>query len=268
MTMPNSKPWLKLTVLAGWFFSVTLGLAGIYLQVTSQDTKEYLYWSVIGTAALMITCISVAVLWRLYARGRYWREYSYLTHRHVGRYVCRWASTDQDFSDAWNLLYEILPEDVITPLGAMRDRLDSNRRLMKLIESVDGKTKRLLGVVTIFPLNAKATKGILLGDITTGRELHGCHIAKTWRRANSIYVSVTGACTWRSRALAVLLIEQIIQDAGVSNVFARPATRDGLRVMQRAGFVPLTVPKSKIWHRMIDSQSDLGHLVHERQLNV
>lgn len=151
----------------------------------------------------------------------------------------------------------------------LRARMRRNPEIVRVVTDRSGKRERFMGYTIIYPLTANGVEQIENGTLRTVKDLRAQQIARTPGETAGLYVSMVcgHGRTARATALAVLRSQiraALAENSGIGVVFARPATKEGLRLLRKFEFNPLAGDDS-IWaargrgldtHRLRESLGD------------
>ncbi|CAL9583893.1 hypothetical protein SUDANB1_05077 [Streptomyces sp. enrichment culture] len=162
----------------------------------------------------------------------------------VGRVQTRWSASDE-LDPVFRLARELIP-DGHPRRQAVEERLHRNSQLVRLVYIARGNAYKLDGYVILYPLNRAAVSAVLAGDICAGQQIRPRHVKQRWTSASGIYIAAAAGRSWRGRAAVVTLLEVMTENISPEWIFARPVTKDGLRLMRKSGFRPLFDEKN-VW---------------------
>lgn len=113
------------------------------------------------------------------------------------------------------------------------------------------KTKKIVGFYFLIPLTKEANKLIQNGIIVDGRLIKQEHICNTYDQAYALYIGNLAAKSNHSKAFILFLLKKQIGEILTKNnkieaIYARPGTKDGLRLLTKYGFNKM-MPESVIW---------------------
>jgi hypothetical protein len=114
--------------------------------------------------------------------------------------------------------------------------------VQKVVEDSGLSTRQeLVGSFKLLPLTAKGVRAIDLGQ-ATGSTFRPEHISRCRSRAAGYYVGDVVATTRFARGVVMAQLNAAVSPAvrGAVTVYARPLTKDGLRVMTKHGFVQVS----------------------------
>ena len=144
---------------------------------------------------------------------------------------------------------EVSPEHVSAE--NLRQRVAINSEILQIVEKVEEGKVSLSGYSVLMPLKPTTTKRILNGEVFAGFQLGPQDIAKTFKNASSLYISIIyGRPEGCNRAAMLIdLRERISAVVRTSKnppvVFARPGEIRGRYWMDKLGFTP--IDSSEIW---------------------
>lgn len=166
---------------------------------------------------------------------------------HDAKYLCRAAAVTD--LPALHTLYSSYFGDDVPPIPLMTDwltRCDTAFTLVhKISDREETREQKLVGSFKVLPLTAKGVRAIELGQVT-GSTFKPDHIASRRSRPTAFYVGDVAATTRVARAVVLAHLNAAVFAAarGTVTVYARPLTRDGLRVMSKHGFVQVSDGRS------------------------
>lgn len=236
----------QLTI-ANWCISTILALLGIAVSVSNRQQIEILRLVSITLGVAAIVFLSIALVRALMLVRRLPLGQRQLPSLRVGVHSSRWAASAQDVLDAHQFLESFLRDDPPS-LALMRALHRRNPLSIRLIERNLNNHRELVGMVIIAPLNSRAVKDFLdkrIIDLSNVRVED--HVPKSWQRPRGMYIGGIAGKNSAGRAWALSFVEWLAQQSGVRHVFARPASRDGFRVLKTSGFLPVGEP-SPFWN--------------------
>ncbi len=226
--------------LAGWCLSTLLGLIGIAVSIANRAQRLWLTWIsvAVGIAAVALLVLALRRTLRLVGPSPLGRRV--LPGVHVGVHSSRWAQGSQDVIAAHDFFCRLLPAEEAPSLELMQALHLHNAQTVRLVEAEKTQGRHLVGLAILVPLTPTGVRDIRSGTLPSVDHvrLHR-HVSRSWRRPAGVYIGGVAGSSQAGRAWALATLEALIQGAGTSATFARPASADGRRVMARAGFAPL-----------------------------
>jgi len=157
------------------------------------------------------------------------------------RYTCKRAGR-QDLMGLHDLYTEYFGNDVPS-VELMRSWIARCKTALMLVHRLDQKSglatnQRLIGSFKALPLTADAVRALEAGQVT-GSTFKPEHIANNKKETKAIYVGDVVATSQVGRGMVLAHLNAACTPAvkGGLPIYARPLTRDGLRVMTKHGFV-------------------------------
>jgi hypothetical protein len=144
---------------------------------------------------------------------------------------------------------EVSPEHVSAE--NLRKRVTANTEILQIVEKVEDGKVSLAGYSVLMPLKPTTTNRILNSEVFAGFQLGPDDIAKTFKNASSLYISIIYGRPegWSRAAMLIDLRERISSVVRTSKnppvVFARPGEVRGRYWMDKLGFTP--IDSSEIW---------------------
>jgi hypothetical protein len=192
----------------------------------------YLALAVAGSALAAVALIGIAVLLLVFALGRSstWCEIRPVSKR--------------DVKPVFELMKQFFGEE--TP---SRNRmLEWQRRNKMVLTAVYVKklrggrtTQKLVGVFKVLPLTSQAV-ALLESEQLTGATLSANHIAAEGDQVAALYIGDVAASTHQGKAEVLRQLKHAVErqlKPGVS-VYTRPLTADGIRLVRKYNFIPVT----------------------------
>jgi rifampicin phosphotransferase len=174
----------------------------------------------------------------------------------VGVHSSRWAGSPANVNDAHAFFVALLEHDPPS-LKLMQSLHHRNPRTIRIIYSEREVARSIVGLVILVPLTQRGMREIEDRQLTSTTTVNlERHVSKSWRRARGAYIGGVAGSTTAGRAWALSTCEFLLEHSGVEVVYARPASKDGLRVMRASGFVPLGEP-SQFWKRPVAPTVDV-----------
>ncbi|MFD4527616.1 hypothetical protein ACFWP7_27545 [Streptomyces sp. NPDC058470] len=241
--MLTSRQWLAL---GNWTLLTGLALLGIGFSL-DRNVLAGVIVLFSGLAALLICAVSLifALVTAFVVRMSGAEELTLpVGYNPVGRVQTRWSESDE-LDSVFRLARELIPEGH-PRRNAVEERLLRNSQLVRLVYLAHGGSYRLEGYIILYPLNRSAVSAVLAGEICAGLQIRPRHVQQRWTSASGIYIAAAAGSTWRARAAVVTLLEVMTENISPEWIFARPVTKDGLRLMRKSGFQPLFDTKN-VW---------------------
>lgn len=161
-------------------------------------------------------------------------------------YSSRWAASDADIADAYELFVEQLGDEEEVSLDNMRLLHARNPETLRLIERQRGSQSQLMGMVLLAPLTSKGEDRIRRHKMRDSFDTNINRDAANDWDVDAAYVGGVAGSSERGRGHALGFCEAFFQQHGIQRAYARPISKDGKRVMRRRGFRPLASP-SRFW---------------------
>lgn len=226
--------------LAGWCLSTLLGLIGIAVSVANTEQRRWLTGIsvTLGVAAVALLLLALRRTLRLVGPSPLGTRV--LPAVHIGVHSSRWAQGSHDVSAVHDFFCRLLTPDEAPSLELMQALHLHNAQTIRLVEAEKTQGRHLVGLAILVPLTPTGVRDLRDGTL---RSVNGVrldrHVSRSWRRPAGVYIGGVAGSSQAGRAWALATVEALIQAAGTSVIFARPASVDGRRVMARAGFAPL-----------------------------
>lgn len=166
----------------------------------------------------------------------------------TGDLLCREVATEE-LHDLREFVTEVLGTDDVTPLETMRAMCDKNPEVLSVVirkpgtdgAGGEGQPVAIRGYFCIFPLTRAATR-LVQSEILTGNKIGPEQLVKARSRPASIYIGgVAGRGQSRRSGFVLAHLQAKLSTAARRGtpIYARPVTRDGLRLMRHFNFKPL-----------------------------
>lgn len=151
----------------------------------------------------------------------------------------------------------------VSPLNLMQSLYAKNGEVFWLIKECDQKSGSYreinVGYFSLLPLNKRASASVQRGELD-GSRIDKDDIATRYARPNSFYIGAIAADTLRARSFALLNIQYHMSREKfkeVHKIYAKAATKDGLRLLKRHGFSPIDT----------QSQGEVGDLFYRDRVS-
>ena len=232
-------------------FAVTLSLAGA-TAVVPKGLPRTVLW-----AAAALVLVSTLALWIMAAqrasRAHLRRGLSLGTRggRLVGNQTFRWASSSADVTAAHDYLASFMPEDPpsLEVLIALQAR---NSKSIRLVERLGDGHIRLVGVLIAAPLTTLGVRQLAARKIRRVEDAQlQRHVCTTWRKPAGIYIGGVAGSDASAKIAAILATITLIEQSAPCVVFTRPVTKDGMRIIRRHGFTPVS-GTGPMWSLIVD----------------
>lgn len=254
--------------LAGFVIATVGGLAGLALSVlgfagvTAPGDSRGVFM-VIGA---VIGTFSIAA----FVTGLWWflrlptKDPLASADMVIGTHVTRWARSAEDINNAYALFVRLLPGDSPVSLPIMHALFAYNPETVFVVERAEGASRQLVGMGIIAPITSEACRQVLAKEFRSVSDVDlSTHVQPDWVSPAGVYVGGAAADP-KDRTSAVRVLDYIAILSNMSaarHVFAHPASPQGKRIMEHAGFYPIG-DGTPMWalqgRRMLDYRSD-GH---------
>lgn len=124
----------------------------------------------------------------------------------------------------------------------LADRLKISRKnpmAFRVIEDLreEGRVRHALDIVAIYPLTADAAQAVRAGNMR-GADIRASHIARSFRRAEGLYISFAEGSTPHTRGLVLKEIEKSVKMSQRRPLVLAtiPTTREALKVVSKREF--------------------------------
>lgn len=108
-----------------------------------------------------------------------------------------------------------------------------------LYSVVDGNTTTVVGYFCLLPLTIKGESQVADKDLfASPRDLS--MFKKKMTKGSSIYIGSLAAGSSKAKAATLQLAKTTLVDLEINKAYTRPITRDGVRLVKRNGFVPVS----------------------------
>jgi hypothetical protein len=255
----NELPENWQLTLAAWLTSTFLGVAGIAVSLGNRNQRVWLTAVCVVLGIISIVLFIVALRKSLGLLRRSPLGSNHLTRIRVGVHTSRWATSGRDVYDAHAFFRSLLPPKQDLDLVLLQQLHKQNHRTIRLIEVESGARRQIVGLAILVPLTRKALQALEAKTLVSNYDVRlEEHVTKTWRRPSGVYIGGIAGSTPSGRAWALSFTEFLVAQTGVKNIYARPASPDGLRVMKMSGFSPIGAP-SQFWHserNLVDDSSE------------
>jgi hypothetical protein len=144
-------------------------------------------------------------------------------------------------------------------------RLGENRQVLHVYERrrADGRLT-FCGYTLVYPLRQEPAEKIRAGNIRSAAELDDGSLVDSFEDAEYLYIGMLLGTDRHSRPHITdelrARLRAILAEGDVREIFARPATASGRRLMERYGFLPIRDPKD-IW--VVEASSLMAQLSNE-----
>jgi hypothetical protein len=123
-------------------------------------------------------------------------------------------------------------------------RLSKNNRIVKIIKSLRNNKKGISGYYIAYPISKDADNLLQKKFIRNGKEIRDEQILTDFSRAHAIYISMVAGRNIHSKAFSLYVLrkdltEYIEKYRKIKKLYAKPSTKDGLRILTKYGFEPL-----------------------------
>lgn len=100
------------------------------------------------------------------------------------------------------------------------------------------------GYYITYPLTNSGANRIDKKQIANGKYLQDRDLAASFGSARAIYISMIYGDSWKAKAAALLYLKDDIRhlqetNSRIRKFYAKPSTKDGLRLLKRYGFIPI-----------------------------
>ncbi len=236
--------------IGAWCLSTLLGIVGIAVSVSNPSQVTWLRALSVVLGAIALGSFVAALHRTLSLLGRLPLGNRDLPGMRIGIHTTRWAQSPRDVADAHDFLASLLPHDPPS-LTLMQGLYQRNPLCIRLVESERNSRRRLVGMVVIAPLTARAVKDFQAKTVTSlDSAMLRRYVTRTWHRPQGVYLGGVAGTTPAGRAWALSFLESFLLSSGTKDLIARPVSPDGLRVLKTAGFMPIGEP-SPFWHRAL-----------------
>ena len=130
-------------------------------------------------------------------------------------------------------------------LNDLKEVFNANNQVFRFLEK---KTKRdrhtkveIEGFCTIVPMTREA-ETLLANEQLNGLKMNRTHVAGPGRAHKVVYIGSVGGDCAKAKAAVLNYVLGLIDDCaarGVTHVYTRPVTQDGLRIAKKYGFHPV-----------------------------
>lgn len=112
-----------------------------------------------------------------------------------------------------------------------------NKRCIRKV--VDTRSNQIVGYFCVLPLTINGEKRVMDRDLISN-DLDVQNFAKNFRRGMPVYIGSMAATTTRGRAATLELAKVTLANMEITKAFTRPVTKDGVRLVKRFGFEPVS----------------------------
>lgn len=208
------------------------------VQVRQQIAEHLVIPEIFFTIILIIGVISLAVAVILFVISL---DYPVPSEKTVYRFR---AAKDDELEPLHQLCTEILSEG-ISDLHTWRQRHKRNPNIFYVVfrqESSPGSSKQeIVGGFSMIPLNQSASE--LVGEEELiGLQITPDHIPPNGERIASVYIAWLVGRGQKAKGYVISFLGRIMDEygkSGVTTVYTRPITEDGLRLIKRHTFTPV-----------------------------
>lgn len=133
----------------------------------------------------------------------------------------------------------------------LKKRLEKNNEIIKIIKLQRNNKSRISGYYIVYPINNEADKLLRKKKIKNGKHIDESQILSDFSHASAIYVSMVAGKNIHSKAFSLYLLRKDISEyvkryRRIKRLYAKPSTKDGLRLLTKYGFEPLD-GDSEVW---------------------
>lgn len=133
----------------------------------------------------------------------------------------------------------------------LKTRLSKNNKIVKIIKSLRNNKKGISGYYIAYPINKEADNFLQQRLITNGKGIRNEHILTEFSQASAIYISMVAGRSIHSKAFSLYILRKDINEyvskyRKIKRLYAKPSTKDGLRILTKYGFEPLVI-ETEVW---------------------
>lgn len=126
----------------------------------------------------------------------------------------------------------------------LKKRLSKNCRIVKIIKSLRNNKKGISGYYIAYPINNDADNLFQRKLIKNGKGIREEQILTDFSHASAIYISMVAGKNIHSKAFSLYILRKDISGyvekyKKIKRLYAKPSTKDGLRILTKYGFEPL-----------------------------
>lgn len=234
---------MKRNTSSGSLITVGLGVLAVtqmdsYLQKFLQDVLSYQIaipaWLAPSLAGTGLLAIMAGIVWRFYPVS--------ILDGISPDFQCHTAKQ----SDL-PLIHKMAQEhfgDLVTPISTMKRWHDQNNELFSILYRIKTsgfkQIREMVGYYCVIPLTDAATAALLSGELRA-IQLQPQHISAPGRACRAVFIGAIVGMTNKAKGniLSILHRDLTSRYAKYSQEFiTRPVTTDGLRIVQKYGFLP------------------------------
>lgn len=139
-----------------------------------------------------------------------------------------------------------IPQIVAIAQKTMGDRITEentrqlyNHNTKSIRKVVDTRNGSIVGYFCILPLTVNGQKNVMERDLI-GDSLQVENFTKTFRPGSPVYIGSIAGINQKGKAATLELAQNLISTLDVPKAFTRPVTKDGVRIVKKFGFRPVS----------------------------
>jgi hypothetical protein len=161
------------------------------------------------------------------------------------RYCAKRAFSEKDLNWMYRYASEFFGERIST-YDQMMTCHRKNSGIYWVVKKITSKsnasTETNVGYFCVFPLNKSATLSVERGELD-GSKITREHIASKFAAAAGLYIGAIAARQHGAKGCAIFELKQMLdwhRYRNCNRIYAKAATEDGLRLLKKHGFRPLS----------------------------
>lgn len=147
--------------------------------------------------------------------------------------VCQCRSTDIDE------ISRIANQHIVGSTDQRKSMVLYNHCPKAFRKVIDTKTNRIIGYTCLLPLTKKGEQQIENRDVLVG-DLDTSYFARRFRKGCSVYIAGMVGEKFSAKGAAISFIRDELEQNGALKAYSRPVTKDGVRLLKREGFQPVS----------------------------